>query len=157
MEFVQQDMRAFQRPGHFDLALNLNTSFGYFEDPADDLKVLRNIHASLLPRGTLVLQTIGKEVLKRIYQERVWTEIGGSFFLQERRPTEDWGRMDVRSIKLTSGLKEEWSFTHRLFAAGELAKLMLEAGFRSVNTYGDFEGGPYDDTAHALVVVAQKA
>jgi len=157
VEFVQQDMRAFQWPDHFDLALNLNTSFGYFEDPADDLLVLRNIHASLVSGGRLVLQTIGTEVLKRIYQERDWTEIEGSFFLQERHPTEGWERMDVRSIKFTSGQKEEWSFTHRLFSAEKLANLMHEAGFRNVSTYGDFEGGPYDDTARALVVVAQKA
>lgn len=157
MEFVQEDMRTFRRSNHFDLALNLNTSFGYFEDQADDLLALQNIHASLLPEGSLVLQTIGTEVLKRIYQHRDWTEIEGSFFLQERRPTEDWGRMDVRLIKFASGQKEEWSFTHRLFSAEQLANQMRDAGFRSVKTYGDFEGGPYDETAHALVVVAQKS
>ena len=157
IEFVQQDMRAFRQPNSFDLALNLNTSFGYFEDPADDLQVLRNIHASLLPGGSLVLQTIGKEVLARIYQERDWSEIEGCLFLQERRPAADWGRMNVRWIKITSGGKEEWSFTHRLFAATELAALMLEAGFQSVRTFGDLEGGPYDNTARKLVVVAQKA
>lgn len=157
IEFVQQDMREFQQPNSFDLALNLNTSFGYFEDPADDLQVIRNIHASLLPGGILVLQTIGKEVLTRIFQERDWSEIEGSLFLQERRPAEDWGRMNVRWIKITSGQREEWSFTHRLFAATELVALMREAGFQSVKTYGDLEGGPYDNTARKLVIVAQKA
>ena len=156
IEFVQQDMRAFQQPNSFDLALNMNTSFGYFEDPADHLQVLQNIHASLLPEGSLVLQTIGKEVLARIFQERDWFEVEGYLFLQERRPTEDWGRMNVRWIKITSGQREEWSFTHRLFAATELAALMREAGFQGVKTYGDLEGGPYDNTALMLVVVAQK-
>ena len=156
IEFVRQDMRVFRQPNSFDLALNLNTSFGYFEDPADDLKVLRNIHASLLAGGSLVLETIGKEVLARIFQERDWSEIDGCLFLHERRPSEDWGRMNVRWIKITSGQKEEWSFTHRLFAATELAALMGEAGFKSVKTYGDLEGRPYDNTASKLVVIAQK-
>jgi len=136
VEFVQEDMRTFRRSNHFDLALNLNTSFGYFEDRADDLLALQNIHASLLPEGSLVLQTIKTEVLKRIYQHRDWTEIEGSFSLQERRPTEDWGRMDVRLIKFASGQKEEWSFTHRLFSAEQLANQMRDAGFRSVKTRG---------------------
>ena len=70
IEFVQQDMREFRRPGSFDIPLNLNTSFGYFEDPADDLQVLPNIHASLQPGGSLVAKTIVKEVLARIFQER---------------------------------------------------------------------------------------
>ncbi len=156
IEFVQQDMRVFRQPNSFDLALNLNTSFGYFEDPADDLKVLLNIQASLLPGGSLVLETIGKEVLARIFQERDWIEGDGYLFLQERHPSEDWGRMNVRWIKITSGHKEEWSFTHRLFAATELAVLMRAAGFQSVKVYGDLQGGPYDNTAPRLVVVAKK-
>jgi len=156
IEFVQQDMRAFRQPDSFDLALNLNTSFGYFEDPADDLLTLRNIHDSLLPGGSLVLQTIGTEVLARIFQERDWAEIEGEFFLQERSPAEDWSRMDLRWIKITSNQREEWSFTHRLFSATDLTELMREVGFRSVATYGDLAGGPYDETALKLVVVAQK-
>lgn len=153
---VQQRRTRAQQPNSFDLALNLNTSFGYFEDSADDLQVLRNIHASLLPGGSLVLQTIGKEVLARIFQERDWSEVEGYLFLQERHPSEDWGQMNVRWIKITSDQKEEWSFTHRLFAATELADLMREAGFQTIKTYRDLEGGPYDNTARKLVVVAQK-
>lgn len=156
IEFVHQDMREFKRPDSFDLALNLNTSFGYFEDPEDDLRVLRNIHTSLRPGGRLVLETIGKEVLVRSLQEREWFEVGGFFLLQERRPSADWGRMDLRWIKFDSGQKDEWSVTHRLYAATDLAALMREAGFQRVNTSGDFHGRPYDKTALRLVMVATK-
>ena len=103
-----------------------------------------------------MLQTIGKEVLARIFQERDWYEGEGYFFLQERRPSDDWGRMNVRWIKIISGRTEEWRFTHRLFAATELVALMREAGFQSVEVYGDFQGNPYDNTARMLVVVAGK-
>ena len=40
--------------------------------------------------------------------------------------------MKLRWIKTASGQKEEWSFTHRLFPATELAALMREAGFQEV-------------------------
>ena len=40
IEFVQQDMRKFKRPDSFDLALNIFTSFGYFENPADDAQAV---------------------------------------------------------------------------------------------------------------------
>ena len=103
-----------------------------------------------------MLQTIGKKVLARIFQDRDWYEGEGYLFLQERHPSEDWGRMNVRWIKITSGHTEDWSFTHRLFAATELAALMREAGFQSVKTYGDLQGNPYDKTALRLVVVAEK-
>ena len=49
VEFVDADMREFTRPDAFDLALNVSTSLGYFEDPADDRQVLENVYASLAP------------------------------------------------------------------------------------------------------------
>jgi hypothetical protein len=51
VEFVQEDMRHFHRPAAFDLALNLFSSFGYFEDVTEDLQVLRHLHVSLTPGG----------------------------------------------------------------------------------------------------------
>ena len=77
--------------------------------------------------------------------------------LQERHPSEDWGRMNLRWIKIASGQKEEWSFTHRLFAATELSALMREAGFERVKARGDLHGMTYDNTALRLVMVATKA
>ena len=47
VNWVAEDMRRFVRPKAFDLALSLFTSFGYFPDPEDDLRVLRNIRANL--------------------------------------------------------------------------------------------------------------
>lgn len=46
-------------------AINLFTSFGYFEDPAEDLRVAKNLHESLKPGGKLVMEMMGKEVLAR--------------------------------------------------------------------------------------------
>ena len=63
VEWVEQDMREFLRPAAFDLALNVFTSFGYFEDQAENRRVLENIFASLKPGGAFVFDHLGKEVL----------------------------------------------------------------------------------------------
>src|SRR5206468_5375646 len=68
VEFVQGDMPHFQRPAAFDVALNLFTSFGYFEDEAEDLCVLRHLHTSLKPGGQVLLEMAGKEPLARDFQ-----------------------------------------------------------------------------------------
>jgi len=47
IELVLSDMREFGRPGAFDAAISMLTSFGYFEDPEEDLQVLRNVLDSL--------------------------------------------------------------------------------------------------------------
>ena len=68
IELVQSDMRDFGRPGAYDLALSLFTSFGYFEEREDDLRVLRNVRASMKPHGALVIDVISKEWLARHFQ-----------------------------------------------------------------------------------------
>ncbi|MCG8608266.1 hypothetical protein MJD09_25190 [bacterium] len=37
-------MRNFRRTESFDLIINMFSSFGYFENPGDDLKVLENVY-----------------------------------------------------------------------------------------------------------------
>ena len=47
--------------GSFDVVLSLFTSFGYFEDPDDDRRVLDNVALCLRQPGTFLLQMMGKE------------------------------------------------------------------------------------------------
>lgn len=65
LELLQADMRRFVRPSAFDAALNLYTSFGYCDDPAEDQRVLDNFCQSLRPGGALVMEMMGKEMLAR--------------------------------------------------------------------------------------------
>ena len=55
LELVRQDMREFHRDESYDGVINLFTSFGYFEDPRDDQRVVDNVYASLRSGGVLVM------------------------------------------------------------------------------------------------------
>ena len=156
IEFVLEDMRAFCRPGGFDGAINLFTSFGYFTDPEEDRKVVANLYQSLKPGGVLVLDTMGKEVLARIFQERGWQERDGAFWLQERSVSQGWGWMNNRWIFIKDGERREFYVGHRLFSATELMALFRKGGFASTEVYGNLEGAPYDHEARRLVMVARK-
>ena len=56
--FRRQDMRMPFGTGVFDYVLNLFTSFGYFEDPAENLTVVHNVAQSLKPGGRFVLDYV---------------------------------------------------------------------------------------------------
>lgn len=157
VELVEADMRKFKRPGEFDLAINLLTSFGYFDDIDEDRRVFENVHESLKPGGVLVVDTMGKEILASIFQERDWKEVDGEFWLYERRPIEGWRRMQNRWIRLKDGERSEFNLTHRLFSGTELVDLLRGAGFESVEARGSFDGMPYDQNAIRLVAIARKA
>ena len=63
VEFVEDDMRRFCRPDAFDAAIMMYTSFGYFEDPAENRQVLANVCRSLRDGGVLLIETMGKPVI----------------------------------------------------------------------------------------------
>jgi SAM-dependent methyltransferase len=154
--FVQEDMRKFCRPGAFDIVLNFYTSFGYFENPAEDRRVLVNMEKSLRKGGRLVMEMMGKEILARIFRERDWHEEDGVIWLEERKVSKDWTWIDSRWIMLQGSKRNEFRISHRLYSAAELAALLKDCGFHSVDIYGNLAGAPYDQNAERLVIVAHK-
>jgi SAM-dependent methyltransferase len=156
VDFVQKDMREFRKPRTFDLAVNLLTSFGFFEDQRDDEKVAKNVLASLKDGGAFVIEMMGKEILARIFRERDWQEVEGAIMLEERKVSKDWNWMENRWILLKGGQTQEFRFSLRPYSAAELTRLLTECGFAQTEVYGNLAGAPYDHQAKRLVVVAQK-
>jgi len=156
IDFVQEDMRSFCEPEAFDVIINLFTSFGYFEDPAQDRQVVMNIHRSLKTNGVLLMDLMGKEVLARIFQERSWHEQEGVLILEERRVSQAWSWIENRWIIIKNGNRTDFVVSNRLYSAAEITLLLVECGFTSIEVYGDYTGSAYDQTAKRLVVVAHK-
>lgn len=80
----------------------------------------------------------------------------GAVLLQERKVSNDWGRMDLRWIILKGSKRIEYAVSNRLYSSAELSNLLKDCGFRKVDVYGNLEGVPYDHKARRLVVVASK-
>jgi len=157
IEWVQADMRQFRRPAAFDFAVNLLTSFGYFEDPAADRQVVENVFASLKPGGRFALDIMSKEVLARIFRERDWQESpDGAILLEERKVRDGWRWLDLRWIIVSGRQRTENRFSLRLYSAVELSEMLESAGFSDVRAYGSLQGGPYDHTAQRLVLLVTR-
>jgi SAM-dependent methyltransferase len=157
-ELVQADMREFARPGAFDAVVNLYTSFGYFDDHADNQRVLENAFASLAPGGVLVVDLMGKETYARWAGEAKVVEIpdGGKVFMHDRI-LDDWTRYRT-DWTLVRGA--EARHTHLLcwvYSGAELKAMFGEAGFTDVECFGDFDGSPYDNHADRLIVRGVRA
>jgi SAM-dependent methyltransferase len=156
VEFIQEDMRSFCKPNTFDVAINLFTSFGYFEDIDDDKKVITNVYRSLKNRGVFLIDIMGKEVLARIFRERDWYEVNNIIVLEERKICRNWSWIENRWIMIKDGKMEEYKISLRLYSAAELTALLNDCGFNAIEVYGDLMGAPYDHTAKRLVLVAHK-
>jgi SAM-dependent methyltransferase len=155
-EFVQADARTFLRPGAFKLALNLYTSFGYFDDAADDEAMLARLYESLAPGGILIMEMAGKETAARDFIEGEWFERDGKLVLTEFSVQGAWEGLKNRWIIQDGAKRFDRSWVQRLYAASELKSLLLRTGFRETRAYGSFEGQSYDQAAHSMVMLAVK-
>jgi SAM-dependent methyltransferase len=157
VEWVQEDMRRFHRPGTFDLACSIFTSFGYFTDETDDLRVLRKVHENLRGGGVFVIELIGKEWLARNWQNSLVTEFpDGALLLQLPKVQADWRRIKNDWILVKFGHNRSFHFDHSIYSGRELADRLVACGFERVQLYGSLKGSPYDLDARRLVAVARK-
>jgi SAM-dependent methyltransferase len=154
VEWIEADMRGFAREGEFDAVVNLYTSFGFFEDAADDLEVARNLRRSLKPGGAALLELLGKEIVAAQFRDRYWIEVDGELFLEERKVARDWEWLESRWLVIGDA-RREFRVRHRLYSGAELRGKLLEAGFERVELFGSFDGAPYDRAARRLVAVAR--
>jgi SAM-dependent methyltransferase len=157
VEWIQEDMRDFVRPGAFDLILSMFTSFGYFENRDDDLCVLANAYRSLKPGGALLMDVMGKEHLAKVLVPALWTTLSnGSTLVDIRKIVDDWTRVRSEWIVIKKNKALRFRFHINLYSGLELRERLESAGFTGVKLFGSLDGSPYDSEAQRLVAVGRK-
>ncbi|MFF8957858.1 class I SAM-dependent methyltransferase [Streptomyces sp. NPDC014894] len=153
VDLVRADMLDHVEPGAYDVILNVFTSFGYFADPADNLRVLRNARRSLAPGGQLIVDVMGKEVLAGwIGRPQAVDLPDGSYVVQRDTVLDDWRRLRTDWTLVRGDTARTATIHSFLYSAAELHDLFVAAGFTDVRCFGDFDGGPYDQHSRRLIV-----
>lgn len=156
--WTRQDMRHYVQRKSFGLAICLYVSFGYFEDRADDRRVLRNVFESLVPGGAFVLECAGKESLALQFQTHTGFETAdGATVFMRRRLCDDWNRTVNEWLVVEGAKVRKFWYALNLYSGQEIKTQLLEAGFASVSLHGNLAGDPYDHEATTLIAVARKA
>ncbi|MEU7313014.1 class I SAM-dependent methyltransferase [Streptomyces sp. NPDC007083] len=151
---VRADAREFESPGAFDVVLNMFTSFGYFEDPADNARVLHRMYACLTPGGTLVLDVAGKELLARKVTPPKVVRRGEDLMVQTDTVLDEWARLRSDWVLVRGERVTRATLVWFVYSAVELRRMVEEAGFSRVEIFGGFDGRPYDENADRLVLRA---
>ena len=152
-----EDMRRFSRPSSFDLVLNMFTSFGYFDDKNDDMRVLANVMANLKPGGTFLIDVMGKERLAKIFQPTITDVLAdGTLVVQRPQIIDDWTRVRNDWTIVRGDRATTFKFHHTVYSGQELKDRMEQVGFESIKLYGDFKGSPYDANAQRLIITGNR-
>ena len=152
VRWLEGDMREALPGETFDLILNLFTSLGYFDDEADDRRVVRVAASMLDPGGRFLLEVINGQRIMGNFQEREWFTVGETAVMERRSLDRPTHRMVVeRTVSSTNG--DETSVHAVRLYSGPAVKTMLDAaGFSRVELYGDWDGAPL--TPESLRVLA---
>jgi SAM-dependent methyltransferase len=154
VRLVRADMLKHVEPESYDVVLNVYTSFGYFDDPRDNLRVLRNACQSLVPGGRLLVDVMGKEVLAGWIGRPQLVELeDGAYVVQRDTILDDWTRLRTDWTLVRGRTARQASITSFVYSAAELRGMFEAAGFTRVECYGDFDGAPYDHHARRLIVL----
>jgi SAM-dependent methyltransferase len=157
IEFVKGDMRKLPFDGRFDTVINLFTSFGFFDDEKDDLKVLKGVGKALKPKGLFLLDLKNREQLIRNFQRRRWHPEKDFIMLEDNffdLFTSRWE--STRTLLLENGKKREYSFSLRLYTFAEILDLLKKAGFVLESVYGDFDFGEYCLDSPRMILISRK-
>ena len=153
VRWLAGDMREALPGAAFDLVLNLFTSFGYFDDEADDHRVVGAAAAMLEPGGRFLLEVINGERIMRNFQEREWFTVGQTAVMERRSLDRSTRRMVVeRTVSSPTG-DDTRLHAVRLYRGPEVQAMLRDAGFSRADLYGDWDGaGLTPDSLRVLAV-----
>lgn len=158
VRWQQGDMRDLSFDGEFDAVINVFTAFGYFEDPREDVEVLRRIRAALKPGGLFLLETLHRDGLVGRYQPRSTEETSRGVSVEHERSW-DLSR-DVMHDRVTmvrpDGERVAYTTDLRLYSLQRLTASVREAGLEPRAWYGGLDGQSLDLSSHRLVLVSAR-
>jgi SAM-dependent methyltransferase len=160
LHFNRQDMRQPFGTDAFHFVFNLFTSFGYFEDPAEDLTVIQNVAKSLKAGGHLVLDYMNVVHVESCLKAEEAIKRDGAIYRLSRWADADYifKRIAIMNDGNETGATQ-LEYTERV------AKLTLEdfrfmfdlCGFAIESIFGDYRLSPFSpQESPRLILVARK-
>lgn len=156
IELVRADMREIPYGDHFTTVLSLFTSFGYFDDDAEDRAVLAAVYRSLKPGGVFLIDTLNRDfVIDRLVAKEELSLSGRSLQI-ERRLSADRCHVEKQTRVIEpDGVERTFRESVRMYTGDELERMLREARFTNVRCYGSLRGEPYRSASGRLVMVAR--
>lgn len=143
--------------GRFDAVVNLFTSFGFFDDPADDARVIRNAARLLKRGGTLLWQGGSRDgIMARFVGTDQWETADGTTVRHDRHFDPLSGFLTIDSVWTRRRKVTRRSHRIRLYTADRLAALMADAGLTVLAAYDGFSEAPLHRRSTEMLLVARK-
>jgi D-alanine-D-alanine ligase len=136
VRFREGDARNLPYPSDtFDFVMIVGNSFGYFDNPNDDVRILREVFRVLKPYGKVLLDLADGDYLSKNYQKMSWEWIDKKRLVcRERELSSDKTRLISREIiiHVEKGVIADRFYAERLYTRELIRKVLEEVGFTEI-------------------------
>jgi SAM-dependent methyltransferase len=155
IDFVHSDLRSFCISSKFNLAVNLFTSFGYFEDECENFLILKNAYDHLFENGYFVIDFFNRRYIENNLIHESRDEIYDEKIIQKR--SIEGNRVEKQIIIRKNGNEKYFHESVRMYCKEELIKAIKSEGFHIKKYFGDSSGKSFDlETSPRIIIIAQK-
>ncbi|HOE95907.1 MAG TPA: class I SAM-dependent methyltransferase [Candidatus Sumerlaeota bacterium] len=160
---MQGDMRRLPvADGAVDRVVNLFTSFGYFEDDAENQGVLDEVGRVLSRRrgaeGWFAIDHINRERLLASLRPRSERSLPGGRRVIESRHWDAATRRVVKDVVCVdaSGEEHAWRESVRVYSPTTLERMLAAARLEPVARHGDYDGSAWHEAAPRMILIARR-
>ncbi|MCU0328760.1 MAG: class I SAM-dependent methyltransferase [Chitinophagales bacterium] len=134
INFFVQDARYFELNQQFDFITNLFTSFGYFDEITDNIKLLQSVRKHLKPEGLFLLDFLNPEVVSYVHGEK---NIDGVEFTWHKSKQNGF---IVKDIIVLDGTKRfDYQEKVQDLKTNDFQRMFDEVGLKLVKVFGDYD------------------
>ena len=155
LHFEQYDMREVYRSNYFDYAINLFTSFGYFDDLSDNQKAMDAIAKNLKKDGILVIDFMNAKKVCLNLVEKEMKRVDHIDFYIERKIRSGFIQKDIQFTD--KGKKHYFQEKVQALTLNDFSNLLQKAGLKIIDLWGNYEKNDFDVLkSNRLIIIAQK-
>lgn len=146
--FTVRDMRE-PIEGHYDLILNIFTSFGYFATDEENERVIVHAARALTEHGCFILDYLNRQYVMAHLVRTDERKLPGGQYVYQRR--EIIGGRIMKHITFDDGT--EFIESVRLYEKAEIEAMFARAGLVTKAAYGSYDGEIYDATRSPRLIL----
>ncbi|WP_042203043.1 class I SAM-dependent methyltransferase [Paenibacillus camerounensis] len=143
--WLRSDMRELPLDGGFDAVVNLFTSFGYFEEDEEQVRVLREICRMLKPGGQFIIDFLNPSyVIRHLVPHS--TRKDGDILIDESRRIEDgYVKKDIVLTSKGDDTPRKYHERVKLYPLDTFKQLLAAAGLQLEAVHGSYDEEEYDE------------
>lgn len=157
-QIVRGDARALPfLQGSFGAVFSFFQSFGYFETPQEDTRVIEQASHALRPGGKFLLDLMNPDYALAHLEPVSVSAAAGMKMVQRRRYDAVRGKIvKTITVSIGDGPERSWKEEVRLYRSETIEGFLRRHHLVPVDWYGDFTGKPFGAGSPRMIALARK-